>query len=245
MIGLLAITACKKDQTDPPADSPTLEPISVTLRTNWMFMNGSAMFALNSSVLHDSLGVAVQLDTVRFYVSGLQALNMDDGLIHGFNDAYLLLDPAQADNNFLIGSFSTTQHHLHSLVFDIGLDDAANGGDPATAAPPLDDPTMHFTGSSYDMGYKFLVVTGHADVGGTGSYDTPVSFVCGMSDARTPVRLELHHDLTDGEVYAPMVHADLGGLFNGIDLSATPTGDMHSDEAMRVIRNLAEGVMGM
>lgn len=241
---LLAVSGCKKDSTEPPASAdPT--PITVTLNMNWMLMNGTTMFTAGTTVLNDSLGHALKLDSVRFFVSEIHALNDDHQAIGHFEDAYQLVNSGQAGNFFAVGTMTTTESEIHSFTFDLGLDATANAGNPATAAPPLNDASMHFTGAFYSMGYKIVEVSGHADLDGNGTFETALHFECGMNDALTPVEVHVHHDITNGEVYSPMIHADLGTLFNGINLAATPTGDMHSAQSMRLISNLAAGITAM
>lgn len=237
---LLATAGCKKDTTDPPAATPA-NTVTATLRMSYMFMNGAEDFALNSTVLHDSLGHAVQLDQVRFFVSGVHAMDNAGNAIGHYEAVYMLVDVAQATNNYLLGQINAS--HIHEFHFDLGVDAAANAADPATAAPPLNDTSMYFV--SQQMGYKFFVVTGHADLDGDGVYETPVSYQCGMNSALTEAHAEVHHDLADGDVFTAMIHVDLNGIFSGLNLATSPAPDMHSPECARIMNNLSAGIDGM
>lgn len=237
---LLASAGCKKDTVDPPAETPT-NTVTATLRMSYMFMNGTEDFALNNTVLHDSLGHAVQLDQVRFFVSGVHAMDNAGNAIGHYEEVYMLVDAALATNNYLLGQINAS--HIHEFHFDLGVDPVANAADPATAAPPLNDTSMYFV--SQPVGYKFFVVTGHADLDGDGVYETPVSYECGMDSALTEAHAHVHHDLADGDVYTAMIQVDLSGIFAGLDLMASPTPDMHSPECARIMINLSAGIDGM
>lgn len=234
---LLASTGCKKDTVDPPAPAPN-HTVHATLRMHYMFMNGTEDFQLGTTVLQDSLGKSIKLDTVRFFVSGVHAMDNGGQAIGHYEGVYMLVDAAQPTNDLLLGEISAS--HIHEFHFDLGVDAAANAGDPATAAAPLNDLSMHFGA----MGYKFLVVTGHLDADEDGTYETPVVFACGMNDALTGAHAHVHHDLADGDVYTAMVHVDLAGLFAGLDLAASPTPDMHGWESARIMSNLSAGIDG-
>lgn len=239
---LLASTGCKKDTTDPPVATP-VNTITATVRMHYMFMNGTEAFALNGTVLHDSLGHAVQLDTVRFFVSGVHAMDDADDAIGHYEGVYLLVDAAQASNDFLLGQIHSS--HLHQFHFNLGLDPTANAGDPDTAAPPLNDASMFFTGASAGMGYKFLAVTGHADLDANGTYETTVRYECGMNMAFTEAHAHVHHDLADGDTYTAHIGVDLMGIFAGLNIAIAPTPNMHAPECTRMMLNLSAGIDGM
>lgn len=236
----LAVVGCKKDSVDPPADTAA-NTVTATVRMNYMFMNGTEDFALNSTALHDSLGHAVQLDQVRFFVSGVHAMDNAGNAIGHYEGVYMLVDAARDTNNCLLGQINAP--HIHEFHFDLGVDAAANAADPATAAPPLNDTSMYFV--SQQMGYKFFVVTGHADLDGDGVYETPVSYECGMNSALTEAHAHVHHDLADGDVFTAMIHVDLSGIFSGLNLATSPAPDMHSPECARIMNNLSAGIDGM
>lgn len=237
---LLASAGCKKDTVDPPAVTPG-NTITATVRMNYMFMNGTEAFALNNTVLQDSLGHPVKLDSVRFFVSGVHAMDDADNAIGHYEGIYMLVDAAQASNNFLLGEIHAS--HIHQFHFDLGVDPTANAGDPANAAYPLNDMSMYFV--SQQMGYKFLVVTGHADLDNDGTYETPVRYECGMNSALTEAHAHVHHDLANGDIYTAQIEVDLSGIFAGLNFATAPTPDMHAPECARIMLNLSAGIDGM
>lgn len=237
---LLASTGCKKDEVDTPAETPDYT-MTATVRMDYMFMNGMEDFTLNSTVLQDSLGHAVKLDMVRFFVSGVHAMDNAGNAIGHYEGVYMLVDAAQASNNFLLGQIHAS--HIHEFHFDLGVDPAANAADPANAAPPLNDLSMYFV--SQQMGYKFLVVSGLADMDGDGVFETPIRYECGMDAALTEAHAHVHHDLADGDTYTAMINVDLGGIFAGLNLLTSPIPDMHGAECARIMVNLSDGIDGM
>ena len=102
---------------------------------------------------------------------------------------------------------------------------------------------MYFV--SQQMGYKFLVVVGHADVDGDGVFEDPVRFECGMNAALTEAHAHVHHDLADGDTYTAQINVDLNGIFAGLDLATAPTPNMHGPECARMMLNLSAGIDGM
>ncbi|MBK6409326.1 MAG: hypothetical protein IPH00_14685 [Flavobacteriales bacterium] len=237
---LFASAGCKKDTVDPPVETPD-NTITATVRMNYMFMNGTEAFALNSTVLQDTNGVAVKLDSVRFFGSGVNAMDNADNSIGQYESVYMLVDASQMTNDFLLGEIHVP--HIHQFHFNLGVDATANAADPATAAPPLDDLSMYFV--SQQMGYKFLVVVGHADVDGDGVFEDPVRFECGMNAALTEAHAHVHHDLADGDTYTAQINVDLNGIFAGLDLATAPTPNMHGPECARMMLNLSAGIDGM
>ena len=204
------------------------------------FKDGSAPFTLNTTVLHDSLGHNVLLDQVRFFVSSIHAFDDGGNVLAHYEGTNLLVDAAHADSIFSIGAIHAA--HIHEFHFDLGLDATTNATDPATATPPLNDTSMYFTGMA--MGYKFLVATGHADLDGNGSYETPVHYNCGMDALLTPAHAHVHHNLTAGELFTAQLDVDLALLFNGIDLTVDTAPMMDAAASQRMMANLTLGIDG-
>lgn len=238
---LLLAVGCQKDN-DEPAPSAPVQPMEASISVEWLFMQDMDDLVLGTTVLHDSLGHAVKLDTLRFYMSGAQAMGMSGEAVADYTGVRYLVDAAHADHLFPLGAITTP--HLHELDFDLGLDAEANAGDPATAGAPLDDPSMFFTGEWAGMGYKFLQATGHADLDGSGQFMTPVRFETGMAMALTSVSVHVHADLQDGDQLTIPLHVDLARLFAGLDLASNAQPDMHSPEAARIMHNLATSIGG-
>ncbi|MEO5584755.1 MAG: MbnP family protein [Flavobacteriales bacterium] len=239
---LLASAGCKKDSVDPPATTPP-NSITATVRMNYMFVNGTEPFVLNNTVLRDTNGVAVKLDAVRFFVSGVHAMDDADNAIGHYESAYMLVDASQATNDFLLGQIHAS--HIHQFHFDLGLDATANSGDPATAAAPLNDASMFFAGQWTGMGYKFFAVSGFADVDNNGTYETPVRYECGMNTALTEAHAHVDHELANGDTYTAQINVDLNRIFAGLNLTTWPTPDMHSPECARIMLDLSAGIDGM
>lgn len=238
---LLALAGCKKDSTEPPTSNPATETaVDATVAMHFNFKNGSSPFALTTTVLHDSLGHHVLLDQVRFFVSGIHAFDDDGNVLAHYEGNNLLVDAAHADSVFAIGTIHAA--HIHEFHFDLGLDASTNATDPATAAPPLNDMSMYFTGMS--MGYKFLVATGNADLDDNGSYETPVNYACGMNALLTEAHAHVHHDLAAGEVFTAQVDVDLALLFNGLDLAVDNAPMMDAAASQRMMANLSQGIDG-
>lgn len=235
----IGIAGCKKDSVDPPVDTPTQEAgVDATIRMHFSMLNGTVAFQLNTTILQDSLGHAVKLDDVRFFVSGIHALSDDGTAIGHYEGVYLLVNAAQ-DSTYDIGTIHAS--HIHEFHFDLGVDETANGGDIATATPPLNDATMYWDPAA---GHKFLVVSGHADIDGDGTFETMVNYACGTDNLLTEAHAHVHHDLTVGEVFTAQLGVDLGQLFNGINLATDPVTDMDAPLCLRMMSNLSDAIDG-
>jgi hypothetical protein len=236
------LTGCKKDSADAPSSTPTGTTTTATVRLDFQFKDATDPFILGQTVLQDSLGHTVKLDGIRFYVSGIQAVNTSGGSMGNSDDVYMLVDAAQPSNDFLLGQFAPDT--LQKFYLNIGVDPVANLGDPTTAPAPLNDTSMYF--GMQMMGYKFLEVKGHADIDGDGTFETAVLYECGMDNALVhtfspqPV-----HVLLAEEDYPAPVPVDLSGLFAGLDLAVSPAPNMHMPEAMRIINNMGRCINGL
>ncbi|HRP82695.1 MAG TPA: hypothetical protein PLY76_12425 [Flavobacteriales bacterium] len=238
---LLAATGCKKDSTAPPSNPSTSETaVDATVRMSFSFLDGTGQFQLGNTELHDSLGHSVKLDRVRFFISGAHAIDDAGNALAHYEGVYLLVDAALPENDYLLGQIHAS--HIHEFHFDIGVEDPANGALPANSPPPLNDTSMFFMDNPM-MGHKFLVVSGMADTG-SGSFDTPVNYMCGMSMLLTEAHAHVHHDLSEGEVYTAAIVVNLHGLFNGIDLAADNMPMMDAPASMRMMQNLSAGIDG-
>lgn len=240
-LALFAATGCKKDSVDPPVDSPSTEvAVNATVGMHFNFVNGTAPFTLNSTVVQDSLGHNVKLEQVKFFISGLHAYNDEGEVLAHYEDAILLVDAMHADSTYAIGAIHAS--HIHEFEFDLGLDPVTNSVMPGMVPGPLSDTTMWFNST---MGHKFLVATGMADIDGDGTYEQPVQFACGMAMLLTPAHAHVHHDLTEGEFFAAELNVDLGLLFNGIDLATQNMPMMAAAPSMRAMENLSTGIDGV
>ena len=237
---LLATTGCKKDSVDPPGTPETTEvAVDATVGMRFSFVDGTAPFMLDSTVLQDSLGHNVKLEQVRFFVNSIHAFDDEGDTLAHYQGKYLLVDAAHADTTFAIGAIHAS--HIHEFPVDLGLDAGANSLDPSVAPVPMNDTSMYFNST---MGYKFLVATGHADINGDGNFGTPVNYACGMDMLLTPAHAHVHHDLAEGEMFNAQVLVDMGLLFKGIDLSVDNMPMMDAAPSMRMMRNLSTGIDG-
>ncbi|MGV9011809.1 MAG: MbnP family protein [Flavobacteriales bacterium] len=238
---LLTASGCKKDSVDPPVDTPSTEvAVNATVGMKFNFVNGTAPFTLNSTVVQDSLGHNVKLDQVKFYISGLHAFNDEGEVLAHYEDSYLLVDAMHADSAYSIGAIHAS--HIHEFEFDLGLDAIANSVVPGMIPGPLSDTIMWFNST---MGYKFLLVDGMADINGDGVFEQPVKYACGMAMLLTPAHAHVHHDLTEGEFFAAEVNVDLGLLFRGIDLATDNMPIMDAAPSMRAMQNLSTAIDGL
>ena len=134
------------------------------------------------------------------------------------------------------------------LSFTVGVPFALNHADPIHAAPPLNDPAMHW---HWRTGYKFLRlglerggVRWHVHIGSTGC-SGPVGAVSGCSRGNR-ARISLR-DWAPGR---PVI-VDIERLIDGLDIEAGPDhclGDPESESCRRVLAGLgidpASGVAG-
>ncbi len=240
-ITVLAAVGCKKDTTDPPATTPAATAVDATIGMHFTFKADTAAFTLGTTELQDSLGHHVKLDQVRFFVSGIHAISNDNSVVGHYEGTNLLVDAAHADSIYHIGTVHASSIQL--FHFDLGLDASTNGGNPASAAPPLNDASMYFTGMN--MGYKFLVVTGHADLDGDNNFETSVSYACGMDPLLTEAHAHVHHALVQGEVFNAALVVDMALIFQGINLIADHSPMMDAPASRRMMTNLALAIDGI
>lgn len=241
-LAALAFTACKKDDDAP--DDHSHDPATATVSLGFSLMQGENGYTLDS-LLTDSLGHKIKLSSLRFFVSGIHAEDDADVMVGDWDDAYLLVDAANASNTFALGSI--TAAHIHQFHFSLGLDSATNHADPTVAEAPLNDGSMHWNWNQA-AGYKFLVVEGRVDDDGDGVVDAgdpEVVYHCAMDALLTEAHAHEDHELVSGENYVAPVHVDLAQLFAGIDAVATTNGMGAEPVNARLMQNLAGSIDGM
>lgn len=234
----VGFTACKKDSDEPVDTTPVETPHNATVRMSFTFIQGLNPYTLDS-IVHDSLGHALKLDGLRFYIGGGHAANDEEIEVAEYDSARFLVD-ASATNDFLLGPIYAS--HIHEFHLDLGLDSATNHADFATAEAPLNDPTMYLNASD---GYKFLVITGHADADGDGTFETAFNYACGTDALLTDAHVHAHHDIAEGETFTAPASVDVIALFAGIDVVATPMGSGAEEVNIRLMENLELGINGM
>ena len=163
------------------------------------------------------------LTDLRFYASDIELLAAD-GEAHVLQNLALIdlesgLGACQNGTTEVIarvaGSVTTTE--FKGVRFTLGVPFEQNHADPLKAAPPLDDPAMHW---HWRSGYKFLRagVRTQSDgfwihVGSAGCEGT----VRNVTGCRFPNRVTV--ELHDFDPHEQTVMIDLGVLFSGVDLT--------------------------
>ncbi|MEO8588724.1 MAG: MbnP family protein [Flavobacteriales bacterium] len=226
-----ALGACKKDADE---DAPPAATGQVAL--SYGFHWGGPDFELGETYT-DAFGHAVVFDTLRYFVSDLVFENLD-GDIHDFENQRLLLS-AESEGTVVLGTL--TPRTLDSLHLSLGLNSTVNHADPATAAAPLNDTTMHW-GPGTANGYFFLVVRGRVDDDATGVVDAddPVfSYRCGTDALRRSLTFHFGHSVFAGFTSAKHLHFQVDELFTGIDLLTTASATGAAPVNVQLMDNLA------
>jgi hypothetical protein len=148
---LVLLTACEQEPVPPevPDDDHHGEVHTVDLRLKFVFQYGTHGFELGSEYT-DAVGRLYKLEALRFFLTGLHVIDDDGSTLADYPDVNLLLDAANAENDFAIGPL--TAAHVHQAKFHIGLPSVLNDGDPATAPAPLNEAGMHW-GMGAEEGY--------------------------------------------------------------------------------------------
>lgn len=210
-------SACKREEEVPPHEHGVAH--TVDLKLKFVFMYGSHDYDLGSEYT-DAAGRLYRLDAMRFLLSGLDAIDDGSNVLASYPGVNLLVDAAQASNEFAIGPLTAV--HGHQCRFNIGLDQALNDSDPATSTAPLDDPDMHW-GMGGDEGYWFLVLEGVVDSDNSGSLDgsdETFSYRCGTDALLRSGWATMHADLPDGGAFIVEVPVDVERLMAPVDIMA-------------------------
>ena len=134
---VLAIQSCKKDD---PADTPPATHANTVLGLQVNFRHNGAAFDPSTQVIFDSLGKAMRVDRMRFFLSQPFFLNDQGDTVAAFPEKYFLVDVASSGAITTIGEVDA---HLHTMHFGVGLDSVTNHTDPLTfTTAPLNDATM-------------------------------------------------------------------------------------------------------
>lgn len=236
--GLVLLAGCDKDEDVLP--DPTPDPHAntvVALQVKFM-LNGS-LFDPATMDFTDSLGVKVNIDRLRFFISQPYFLDDNGDTVATFPDRYILADMA---SNGQVRNIGEVDGHLHTLHFGLGLDSAANHADPLLyTEPPLNDATMSW-GWNPAVGYQFLQLEGAYDLNGDGvlnASDPGYLYHCGSDALLTPKELEVHVDATTGGNLILVVECEVDELLKGVDVMAGPVGEMPNALTRRVMSNLA------
>jgi len=233
---LVALQSCKKDDD---TDSPPATHANTVLGLQVNFMHNGAAFDPATQVIFDSLGKAMRVDRMRFFLSQPFFLNDEGDTVASFPQKYFLADVASSGAIATIGEVDA---HLHTMHFGVGLDSATNHTDPLTfTTPPLNDATMAW-GWNPAVGYQFLQFEGVYDSNSDGSVnssDGGFVYHCG-TDALLRARVvDIHTDADMGGNVILVLECDLDQLMQGISVAANPIVEIPNGVAKRLMSNLA------
>lgn len=247
----LTLVACTKDDPATPAPAAPSTPATTgTLSLSVHFMDGMDPFDFNAAHT-DGAGNNIRFNSLKFYVSGAQALDAAGATAGSFNSTYMLVDAATPSmNTFALGSMEAG--HVHELHFLLGLDEATNRADPTLADYPLNVPGMHWSWNP-TAGYKFLSMEGYVDVNDNGIFDSGVDvefeYHCAQNvdqAVNAPVlreaQLSVHQDLAAGEDLVVESHLNMQVLLTGVDLLSMPVAMGNGAGNQLVMDNLAAAI---
>ena len=218
-MGLMLCYGCGHEADDAPV--PLLPVYTVEQHLVADFRYGGHTYEL-ASAYTDAAGTAFKLDTLRFLLSGVHAVDDDGEVLADYGNAYLLVDAANTNNDFILGDL--TSDHLHEIRFNIGLVPAMNHTPPADAPPPMSSGAMYSGNTS--TGYCLLEMAGRVDSNGDGTIDNTdqaFSFHC-MGDALLSTSLApVHANLPEGGVLIAWLPVDMERLLADLDFLNTPS----------------------
>lgn len=232
----MGITACKKDDEDPPTPTPTPTPTTGTIKVNLGFHWGTPEFELGGTYA-DGAGHAIQITTLKFFLSETHLENAGT-VIADFHDSFILADAGE-ESSHTVGTANPGS--FDHVEITIGLHDEINHGDPTTAEPPLNDATMHWNWNPA-AGYKFLVIEGKVDDDGDGTVDAgdpDITYHCATDDALRVLSADHSGTITAGGTINMHVHLHVDDLVSGIDMLATPLAMGYEPVNVQLMDNLA------
>jgi cytochrome c peroxidase len=162
---------------------------------------------LDSLRYTNSAKETLSVSRLSYLLSGF-ALQREDGTWVEVPGAYAWMDAAQQRNETRIDA---PPGKYRAVRFYIGLDDAANVGDPTKL--PAEDPlnaNLNNLRWTWQGGYVFLALEGHYRVG-TGPLD---GFVYHLARAPNRTCISLTAELDLGQPEALLLDFDLGALLN-------------------------------
>lgn len=218
----IAFTACKKDEEAPPSGGGTA-PTTGTVDMAFDLYHGDDVLDLNT-LYQDGAGHVIRFDKVKFYVSNVHLSDHADNVLGHYEDVYILVDAANADNTFTLGSLSPAEIHHAEITLGLGPD--VNNSDPMTVEAPLNDPDMMWMWSA-DAGRMFLKLEGRVDQNGDGVIDdSDLNFAYHClnlnNDLLREIEVHVHADVTAGATATLHTKVDLGVLVSGLDLLNNP-----------------------
>lgn len=237
----LAFAGCKKDEEEP--DTHDHGPTNATFKIEYGFHWGAGDFDLAGTYADGAATPhAVKFTTVKFFIGHPELYNAGTEVAH-YHDLYRLFDATTPEGEMSIGAMAAST--VTELRFTVGLDSAANHGDPTLAAAPLNDASMHWNWNP-DQGYKFLVLEGRVDDDGNGVVDdTDPEFMyhCATDEALRDVALAFSGSVAVGGTLAPHMEIMMDQLVTGIDLLASPMGMGYDPAVAQLMDNLANALV--
>ncbi len=215
-IALIGLVACKHESIEVPKPDPSVAHTS-DLRLSFAFSAHGQPYLLGTDQL-DTYGHLYELDTLRFFLSNVYAVDDSSAVLASFPGKHFLLDAANATNDLELGPI--TAAHLHEVRFLMGLDSLADHADPLSADPPMNVPSMHW-GSGTLQGYWYMVMTGRVDSDNSGTLeatDSTFSYRCSTVASERAGWVHVHTDVPDGNAFVIPSRVDMELLMDSIDV---------------------------
>jgi len=182
------------------------------------FTPGGDLF--DPATIYTINGTAVQFNTLRFYLSGIQLEDVAGNPVS--TDAYILAQPN--DPAYSLGGVPPQAYTAFN--FNVGIDSATNHLDPTQYASsnPLapQSPNMHW---SWTSGYIFLRIDGIYDGDGDGTPDSGNGFEVhlGADNFLSTLSIPGSFGGDDSETLTLTLNYDPLALFTGIDFPTVNT----------------------
>lgn len=162
------LMAASCDEGNDPAP---YNPSYLTIQPG-IFQGGTQLFLGSTLSINDSTDVSIE--TVRFYVSHLQAVKADGSTVDLADYTFFdLREPSSVNRpDWRNQKFEIPAGNYTGLTFSLGLDSAQNYSDPSTF--PQDNPLSAATGMYWTWAtqYRFVMAEGRANqTGQVGSGD--------------------------------------------------------------------------
>ncbi len=207
------VTACLKDGVLPPK-VPTEGRVALDIE----IINGS--FALTETIrIEDGTGAKVQLNTLKFYLCGVELWNADSVPLSGLSTTALLLDAGQPRSTIQLGVIPNG--HIEEFRFVPGIDQSFSAEAAYPSGHPFTDPDMQ---DVVGYGRLSLLMEGFIDRNDNGAYDEGIDHAFEhrlLSNVpRPPKHFHIHADMVDGQDLTLGILVDLRILLLAVDLSA-------------------------
>jgi hypothetical protein len=182
---------------------------------------------------------------VKFYVSNVHLTDHEDNVLGHFEDTYILVDAANADNTFTLGSLAPAE--VHHAEITLGLAPEVNNIDPSTVGAPLNDADMMWNWSTSD-GRMFLKMEGRVDGNGDGDVDDvddmAFTYHCLNlnNDLLREIEVHVHADVTAGAAATLHTKVDLGVLVSGLNLLNHPDASDGGAQCVLAMDSLATSI---